>query len=349
MSMKQETVTASLSHKPTQGRHRRRARPIDHIEVTHIYHPKTGELLGVLAAKDIPADPSKLVAFARRRAKSGRLPTEAIVAPSGNPDGWDELRSQGFWSNVLEHRFWDDRRLECERLPYRMSADMNGVHDPWRPNPTDLLECQLWRDSLTTLAWRAIGKLREFGLQTSSDPMESWLDLLKANSKLAMTGIISAFDENGLAIIQDTRCVDCIRTASMGLLSALATQAVRNELATRPVRSLSSSATSQRDQDGGANDHALVRSARKRGPRRDQRRWDAIRSEMGKHGESWREHLSEILRELDANQVSLGNFHGMSIDLGEGEKCAAWKWGDLDLAQGQDRERIIDTLRKYRN
>lgn len=86
---------------------------------------------------------------------------------------------------------------------------------------------------------------------------------------------------------------------------------------------------------------------KKRGRRRDQKRWDAIRSAMSTHGEDWRNHLGEIFQALDGNEVAMGDLYGREIDLGDGQTTNASKWDDLDLARGAERRRIIDALRKY--
>jgi hypothetical protein len=108
---------------------------------------------------------------------------------------------------------------------------------------------------------------------------------------------------------------------------------------------------------GMSADHAQAqapnggRTAKKpvgrRGRPPNHERRDAIRSEVNKQGEMWREHLGEIFTELDSRGVLLGDFHGMTIDLGEGKSARAWTWTELDLAEGEQRKQIIDALRKY--
>lgn len=85
----------------------------------------------------------------------------------------------------------------------------------------------------------------------------------------------------------------------------------------------------------------------RRGRRRNQGRRDAIHSAIAKQGDEWRDHLSDIFAELDGNDVPLGDFRGREIDLGDGQSAKVWKWDDLDLAQGKQRNQIIDVLRKY--
>ena len=89
-------------------------------------------------------------------------------------------------------------------------------------------------------------------------------------------------------------------------------------------------------------------TARTRGRRPDPKRRDAIRSELNKHGDAWREHLAEICEELDRQEVLLGDFQTMRINVGGGETTAVTSWTDLDLAEGEERTRIIDAIRKYR-
>jgi hypothetical protein len=87
-------------------------------------------------------------------------------------------------------------------------------------------------------------------------------------------------------------------------------------------------------------------ATRRRGRRRNQRRRDAIHNAIAKHGNEWRDHLNDIFNELDREDVFLGKFQGKEIDL-DGESMKAYKWEDLDLAQGKQRKQIIDVLRKY--
>jgi len=88
-------------------------------------------------------------------------------------------------------------------------------------------------------------------------------------------------------------------------------------------------------------------AARRRGRRSNPERRDAIRDAIIKHGAEWREHLGEIFKELDSKPVPLGDFQGMEIDLGDGERARPSSWDDLDLAQGEQRKQIVDALRKY--
>ncbi len=85
----------------------------------------------------------------------------------------------------------------------------------------------------------------------------------------------------------------------------------------------------------------------RRGRRRDDVRRSAIGAEIAKYGNDWREHLPEIFGALDQQEVEMGDFAGMEIDLGDGQVERAWNWGTLDLAMGKQRNRIIDALRKY--
>lgn len=91
----------------------------------------------------------------------------------------------------------------------------------------------------------------------------------------------------------------------------------------------------------------VLNPGKRRGRPPDQQRRDAIHTAVNKHGDEWREHLEEIFSELDNQEVPLRDFQGMTIDLGEGESRRARTWTDLDLAEGDQRKQIIDTLRKY--
>ena len=88
---------------------------------------------------------------------------------------------------------------------------------------------------------------------------------------------------------------------------------------------------------------------RRRGRRQNQRRRDAIHHAIAKHGDEWRDCVSDIFNELDREDVFLGDFQGKDIDLGDGQSVKVRKWDDLDLAEGKQRKRIIDALRKYTN
>ena len=96
-----------------------------------------------------------------------------------------------------------------------------------------------------------------------------------------------------------------------------------------------------------ASENPAKRTTRKSGRHANLKRRDAIHSAITQHGNEWRDHLSEIFTELDSNDVSLGDFEGREIDLGDGESAKVWKWEDHDLAQGEQRKQIIDALRKY--
>jgi len=88
--------------------------------------------------------------------------------------------------------------------------------------------------------------------------------------------------------------------------------------------------------------------AQRRGRHPNQERRAAICKAIGKHGNQWRDHLGEIFAELDSLEVSLGDCQSLKIDLDEGDSYTVSRWDDLDLSQGKQRSRIIDTLRKYR-
>jgi hypothetical protein len=91
----------------------------------------------------------------------------------------------------------------------------------------------------------------------------------------------------------------------------------------------------------------ISQTSKRRGRRPNPGRREAIREALSKHGDQWRDHLHEIFPVLDGAAVSLGDFQGVKISLGDGESQTANKWEDLDLAEGEERARIIDALRKY--
>jgi hypothetical protein len=93
--------------------------------------------------------------------------------------------------------------------------------------------------------------------------------------------------------------------------------------------------------------HKQLNPAKRRGRRPNLERRDAIRGAMGRHGDGWRNHLSEIFLELDDGNVDLGDFGATEVHLGDGQTTKVLKWEDLDLTEGNERTRIIDVLRKY--
>jgi hypothetical protein len=90
-----------------------------------------------------------------------------------------------------------------------------------------------------------------------------------------------------------------------------------------------------------------LKTGKRRGRRPNQPRRDAIRNTISKHGEPWRDHLSEIFADLDSQAVALGDFQVMKIDVGEGVGTPVLTWADLDYASGEQRRQIIGALRKY--
>ena len=88
-------------------------------------------------------------------------------------------------------------------------------------------------------------------------------------------------------------------------------------------------------------------ATRKRGRRPNADRRSAIQKAILKHGDEWRNHLDDIFKELDEADVYLGDFQPMKIDLEDGESIKVENWGDLGLANGAQRNKIIDVLRKY--
>jgi hypothetical protein len=92
-----------------------------------------------------------------------------------------------------------------------------------------------------------------------------------------------------------------------------------------------------------------VRNPRGGGRRPNPARRAAIRKTIQSHGDDWREHLNEIFEALDREEVPLGDFQGMRIELDDGKDLGVSKWSDLDLADGEQRRNVIDSLRKYRD
>jgi hypothetical protein len=91
----------------------------------------------------------------------------------------------------------------------------------------------------------------------------------------------------------------------------------------------------------------VLKTGKRRGRRPNQERRDGIRTVIRAHGGQWRDHLNDIFSELDSQEVPLGDFQTLKIDLGEGQSAPVSAWADLDLAVGEQRRQIIDTLRKY--
>jgi hypothetical protein len=91
----------------------------------------------------------------------------------------------------------------------------------------------------------------------------------------------------------------------------------------------------------------ISQTSKRRGRRPNPERREAIREALSKYSDQWRDHLHEIFPELDWAAVSLGDFQGVKISLGDGESQTVNKWEDLELAEGEERARIIDALRKY--
>jgi hypothetical protein len=91
----------------------------------------------------------------------------------------------------------------------------------------------------------------------------------------------------------------------------------------------------------------ILKTGKRRGRRPNQERRDAIRAAIRTHGNRWRDHLNDIFGELDRQEVPLGDFQSLKIDLGEGKSTPVSTWADLDLADGEQGRQIVDTLRKY--
>jgi hypothetical protein len=177
----------------------------------------------------------------------------------------------------------------------------------------------------------------------SSNPLkgvDDWLDLLQSEGDSlegGMERILSASRDHllrmrvyDLGIGHDDQAERC---------GAIATQF--GDLITRFFRLNSRSQTAIQEKTSSED------TARRRGRRPNQGRRDAIHNAIAKHGDGWRDRLSDIFKELDSQDVPLGDFLGKDLDLGGGEHTKVSKWDDLDLALGEQRKGIIDVLRKY--
>ena len=88
-------------------------------------------------------------------------------------------------------------------------------------------------------------------------------------------------------------------------------------------------------------------SHEKRGRQPNQGRRDVIHAAIFRHGNSWRDHLDEILKELDDKNVLMGVIGHKKLDLGDGVPRRPAKWQDLNLTEGRERKAFVDALRKY--
>lgn len=199
----------------------------DYIETKQVYHPETGRLLGVFSADKIPADPSELLAFVRREAKAAKRPLKKF--PRDACDGWDGQRKEDWWFQVLDSGFWKHQLAAVKLLPFGMSADLNGLHDPPRVGLADDCDHQRWRDHLKELALVTTQKLRMFGLNPSSDAINALLDILKSNPKYSGTTTLVSRGSSRYRR-REASYVRCIRTALEALYSAVAAQALENEI-----------------------------------------------------------------------------------------------------------------------
>jgi hypothetical protein len=91
----------------------------------------------------------------------------------------------------------------------------------------------------------------------------------------------------------------------------------------------------------------VSKAGKRRGRRPNQERRDAMRTAIRAHSGQWRDHLNDIFTELDSQEIPLGDFQSLKIDLGDGNSSPVSTWADLDLAIGEQRRQILDTLRKY--
>jgi hypothetical protein len=287
---------------------RRRTKVTDYIEVKHVYHPGTGQLLGVFAVDDIPADPKKLIAFVRRKAKAAKAPLERVEPQTEAADGWDYVRKLSCWFQVVDPGFWKQRQTALELLPFGVSSDLNGLHNPRRPGSAEDCDYQLWRDRLKEHALLATHKLT--GLDTCSDPLNALLDILKSNPKYGGTTTLVSGASGEQRIEKHVRC---IRTGLQALYSALATQALENEI--RLVAS----------PDGGVAGSQLAENRPGSGVRVHPQKWEDLEISI----------LSDHRLELRvAGQAETLNYREMSLaDRRSGKPNQSWGVL-LALAQG---------------
>ena len=90
-----------------------------------------------------------------------------------------------------------------------------------------------------------------------------------------------------------------------------------------------------------------LKRRKQRGRRSDPQRRAAIQEAILAHDEAWRDHLDEILETLERHEVPLGDFQNQEIDLDDSKPMRVSKWSDLALADGDQRRKLKDALRKY--
>jgi hypothetical protein len=91
----------------------------------------------------------------------------------------------------------------------------------------------------------------------------------------------------------------------------------------------------------------VLKNGKRLGRLPNQKRRDAIRTAIRAVGDQWRNHLDDIFIELDSQKVPLGDFATLKINLDDGQRAPVSSWADLGLAEGKQRRRIVDVLRKY--
>lgn len=239
-----------------------------------------------------------------------------------DPTVWSDLRSA---FNQLAFKYGDRLR------PSWTSTPRNDAGDHWYVFRPDTDDADRERNRFILLAKRA-GALLGGGGQV--DPLFAWLDHLRTKSANFMGGHAEG-DVGGFEFGTIEHPCQASAECCLDLETDAMARARREALNSGALFPSSESLDS------------VIATPKKRGRRADLLRRKAISNAMSKHGESWREHLPEIFEELDNQAVALGTFQGMEIDLGDGQSTVVAKWEDLELAQGDQRAKVIDALRKY--
>jgi hypothetical protein len=235
-----------------------------------------------------------------------------------NPPGRKKTISGG-WRD-LESRFQSLRHDHGDNLVANwISTSWNEQGDQWyllgASNDRE-------RDLFGLLVEQAVVRL---GRSHVTDALFFWLDLLREDSpSCKFPQVLSHGNADGTLTVSQALTIQRVIQASAEYCLRLETKAICE-----------------------ARSQKLPRAPQKLGRRPDEARKDAIRNAIRKQGDQWRDHLGDLLAELDRQKVTLNAFQNMEIDLGDGTSTTALKWDDLDFAEGDQRRRIVDSLRKY--
>jgi hypothetical protein len=233
------------------------------------------------------------------------------------------------------------------------------------PVPRALQYCPHWKTLCASEEEfaRLAGKSLDFsdavplGLGTidldAVDPCtRAWLELLRHESRAFRISSYGTETIKGTRYPNVSGTIDDVCAAS----AAYVKRRARDEIGSRLIKSAgqgdlqpygTASGPSALASTSGADLVKAAEPLKKRGRRPSEERRAAIHAEIMKYGGGWRDHLGEIFKELDREEISLGNFYGKRIDLGDSALTSVATWGDLDLAQGDERRQIVDVLRKY--